>query len=69
VLRALGKHWDRFDILVHRVAYAPREAIEGEFLDGLTRENFDIAHDISAYSLARDGQGRAPMMAGRNGAS
>ena len=48
----LGQRWDGFDILVHCIAYAPREAIDGEFLDGLTRENFAIAHDISAYSLA-----------------
>ena len=40
----LGKHWnDGFDILVHAIAYAPREAIAGQFLDGLTRENFAIA--------------------------
>jgi enoyl-[acyl-carrier protein] reductase I len=65
---ALGKHWDHFDILVHAIAYAPREAIEGEFLDGLTRENFSIAHDISAYSLAAMAKAARPMMANRNGA-
>lgn len=49
----LGKHWtDGFDILIHAIAFAPREAIAGQFLDGLTRENFAIAHDISAYSLS-----------------
>ncbi len=64
----LGKHWDGFDILVHCIAYAPREAIEGEFLDGLTRENFAVAHDISAYSLAALAKAARPMMAGRNGA-
>src|SRR5690606_14157424 len=49
----LGKHWsDGFDILVHAIAYDPREAIAGEFLDGLTRESFDMANDISAYSLS-----------------
>src|SRR3546814_13663372 len=49
----LGKRWsDGFDILVHCIAYAPREAIGGDFLDGLTRENFAIAQDISAHSLA-----------------
>ena len=53
VLRRTGQALaDGFDILVHAIAYAPREAIAGEFLDGLTRENFAIAHDISAYSLA-----------------
>jgi len=64
---ALGKHWDGFDILVHAIAYAPREAIAGQFLDGLTRENFAIAHDISAYSLAAMSKAARPLMAGRNG--
>ncbi|GHA69637.1 enoyl-ACP reductase FabI [Cognatilysobacter bugurensis] len=64
----LGERWgDGFDILVHAIAYAPREAIEGEFLDGLTRENFHIAHDISAYSLAALAKAARPMMQGRNG--
>ena len=47
----LGAHWDQFDGFVHAIAYAPREAIAGDFLDGMTRENFRIAHDISAYSF------------------
>jgi enoyl-[acyl-carrier protein] reductase I len=64
----LGKHWDGFDILIHAIAFAPREAIAGQFLDGLTRENFAIAHDISAYSLAAMAKAARPMMAGRNGA-
>ncbi|MBA2239401.1 MAG: enoyl-ACP reductase [Lysobacter sp.] len=64
----LGQRWaDGFDILVHAIAYAPREAIAGQFLDGLTRENFAIAHDISAYSLAAMAKAAGPMMAGRNG--
>ncbi len=63
----LGKHWDGFDILIHAIAYAPREAIEGEFLDGLTRENWAVAHDISAYSLAAIAKAARPLMAGRNG--
>ena len=64
----LGQHWpDGFDILVHAIAYAPREAIEGEFLDGLTRENFRIAHDISSYSLAALAKAARPMMKGRHG--
>ena len=48
---SLGEHWDQFDGFVHAIAYAPREAIAGDFLDGMTRENFRIAHDISAYSF------------------
>ena len=63
----LGKRWDGLDILVHAIAYAPREAIAGQFLDGLTRENFAIAHDISAYSLAAMSKAARPLMAGRNG--
>lgn len=64
----LGQHWDGFDILVHAIAYAPREAITGGFLDGLTRENFAMAHDISAYSLAALAKAARPMMQARNGA-
>ena len=48
---ALGESWDAFDGFVHAIAFAPREAIAGDFLDGFTRENFRIAHDISAYSF------------------
>jgi enoyl-[acyl-carrier protein] reductase I len=47
----LGEHWDQFDGFVHAIAFAPREAIAGDFLDGLTRENFRVAHEISAYSF------------------
>ena len=64
----LGTHWsDGFDILVHCIAFAPREAIEGDFLDGINRERFHIAHDISAYSLAALGKAARPLMKGRNG--
>lgn len=63
----LGQRWDGLDILVHAIAYAPREAIAGQFLDGLTRENFAVAHDISAYSLAAIAQAARPLMQGRNG--
>lgn len=64
----LGKHWDGFDILIHAIAFAPREAIAGQFLDGLTRENFAVAHDVSSYSLAAMSKAARPMMAGRKGA-
>ena len=47
----LGKSWDSLDGFVHAIGFAPREAIAGEFLDGFSRENFRIAHDISAYSF------------------
>lgn len=64
----LGRHWEGFDILVHAVGYAPREALQGEFLDQLTRENFAIAHDISSYSLAALALAARPLMGGRGGA-
>jgi enoyl-[acyl-carrier protein] reductase I len=47
----LGQAWPQFDGFVHAIAYAPREAIAGDFLDGMTRENFRVAHDISSYSF------------------
>ena len=47
----LRSRWDGLDGLVHSIGFAPREAIAGEFLDGLSRENFRIAHEISAYSF------------------
>ncbi|MCK6421513.1 MAG: enoyl-ACP reductase FabI [Aquabacterium sp.] len=47
----LGQHWDGFDGFVHAIAFAPREAIAGDFLEGLNREAFRVAHEISAYSF------------------
>ncbi len=47
----LAQTWPQFDGLVHSIGFAPREAIAGDFLDGLSREAFRIAHDISAYSF------------------
>ena len=47
----LSAHWPKFDGFVHSIGFAPREAIAGDFLDGLSREAFRIAHDISAYSF------------------
>jgi len=64
----LGKHWDGLDGLVHSIGFAPREAIAGQFLDGLSREAFRIAHDISSYSFPALAKAARPMMQGRNGA-
>ena len=61
----LGKRWDGLDGLVHSIAYAPTEAIEGDFLNGITRDAFRIAHDISSYSYAALAKGARPMMQGR----
>ena len=63
----LGQHWDGFDILVHSVGFAPRETLDGGFVDNLTRESFGIALDISAYSLAALAKAARPMMQDRNG--
>jgi enoyl-[acyl-carrier protein] reductase I len=61
----LRKHWDHFDGFVHAIAFAPREAIAGDFLDGLSRESFRVAHDISSYSFAAMAKAALPMMEGR----
>ena len=58
----LGKHWPQFDGLVHAIGFAPRDAIAGEFLDGFTRENFRIAHDISAYSFPALAKAALPLL-------
>ena len=64
----LGKRWDGLDGIVHSIAFAPREALSGDYLDTITRESFRIAHDISAYSFAALAKAGLPMMQGRNGA-
>ena len=58
----LGQHWPQFDGFVHAIGYAPREAIAGDFLDGLSREAFKIAHDISAYSFPAMAKAARPML-------
>ncbi|CAH0439395.1 enoyl-ACP reductase FabI [Ralstonia pseudosolanacearum] len=62
VFADLGQHWDHFDGLVHSIGFAPREAIAGDFLDGLSRESFRIAHDISAYSFPALAKAALPML-------
>ena len=59
----LGKTWPKFDGFVHAIGFAPREAIAGDFLDGLSRESFRIAHDISAYSFPAMAKAALPMLA------
>ena len=58
----LGKTWPEFDGFVHSIGFAPREAIAGDFLEGLSREGFRIAHDISAYSFPAMAKAAAPML-------
>jgi enoyl-[acyl-carrier protein] reductase I len=59
---SLKKTWGTLDGLVHAIAFAPRESIAGDFLDGTTREAFRIAHDVSSYSFAALAKGAAPML-------
>ncbi|KKN04943.1 hypothetical protein LCGC14_1092310 [marine sediment metagenome] len=67
VFTSLAKHWDGIDIVVHSVAFAPREQLQGGYVDSVTREGFAMANDISAYSFAALAKEAKPMMAGRNG--
>ncbi len=64
----LREHWDGLDGLVHSIGFAPREAISGSFLEGLTRENFHMTHDISAYSFSALAKALLPLMEGRRAA-
>lgn len=64
----LGEHWDGYDILVHSVGFAPREQLVGNYIDAVTREGFQVAHDISSYSFAALAKAGRAMMSGRNGA-
>jgi enoyl-[acyl-carrier protein] reductase I len=65
---SLKSAWGHFDILVHAVAYAPREALDGGFTNATSREAFRIAHDISSYSFTALARGALPLMEGRAGA-
>lgn len=63
----LKSEWGQLDILVHAVAFAPREALAGGFTASTSREAFRIAHDVSSYSLTALARGAQPLMAGRQG--
>jgi len=65
---ALGGRWDGLDGIVHSIAFAPREALSGDYLDSISRESFRIAHDISSYSFAALAKAALPMMQGRKAA-
>jgi enoyl-[acyl-carrier protein] reductase I len=65
---ALKDAWGSLDVVVHAVAYAPREALAGGFVDSTSRESFRIAHDVSSYSLTALARAARPLMAGRAGA-
>jgi enoyl-[acyl-carrier protein] reductase I len=59
----LGSRWENLDILIHAVGYAPREQLLGGYLESVTREGSQIAHDISSYSFAALAKAARPMLA------
>ncbi|HPR05192.1 MAG TPA: SDR family oxidoreductase [Denitromonas sp.] len=63
----IGDAWGGIDSVVHSIAYAPSDALEGDFLDGLSREAFRISQEISAYSFPAMAKAARPLLAGRNG--
>ncbi len=65
---ALRAEWDSLDIVVHSIAFAPREALAGGFTESTTRDAFRVAHEISSYSLTALARAARPMMQGRAGA-
>lgn len=67
LFKGLNKHWDGVDIIVHSVAFVPKDALDGDYLEKVTREYFRIAHDVSSYSFAALAKAALPMMEGRNG--
>jgi len=67
VFTRLGDEWDGLDIIVHSVAFAPREQLESDYLAKLTREGFLIAHEISSYSFAALAKAGRDLMQGRSG--
>ncbi len=69
VFAELGAQWDGLDCLIHSVGFAPRDQLEGDYVDAVTREGFRVAHDISSYSLAALAKAARPMMQSREDAS
>ncbi|QSI75494.1 enoyl-ACP reductase FabI [Niveibacterium microcysteis] len=64
---AIAKRWDGLDSLVHSIAFAPSDALEGDFLDGFSRDAFRTAQEVSAYSFPALAKAARPLMKGRNG--
>jgi enoyl-[acyl-carrier protein] reductase I len=64
----LARQWDGLDGIVHSIAYAPREALKGDFIEGLNREVFRVSHEVSAYSFAALAKAGLPMMTDRKAA-
>lgn len=63
----LEKHWDSFDILIHSIAFAPADQLDGDYIDCIDREGFQIAHDISSYSFSALAKAAYPLLEKRKG--
>lgn len=63
----LGDAWNGVDSVIHSIAFAPTNALEGDFLNGLSRDAFRISQEISAYSFPALAKAARPLMQGRNG--
>ena len=63
----LAKRWDGFDVLVHSLAFAPADQLDGRYLDAVSRDGFRVAHDVSSFSLAALAKKAEPAMRGRAG--
>jgi enoyl-[acyl-carrier protein] reductase I len=67
VFKHLANHWPKFDILVHSIAFVPKDALDGDFVENTSREHFKIAHDISSYSFTALAKAALPYL-NKNGA-
>ena len=65
LFESVGREWGGLDGLLHSIAFAPREALAGDYLEGLSRGAFATAHDVSSYSFAALAKGARPLMQGR----
>jgi enoyl-[acyl-carrier protein] reductase I len=68
LFKELGHQWDKFDILVHSIAFAPADQLEGDYLQVINREGFKVAHEVSSYSLSALAKAAYPQMEGQKGA-
>ncbi len=68
LFETLAEDWDGLEVLVHSVGFAPRDQLAGTYVESVTREGFQIAHDISSYSLAALAKAALPLMQDRNSA-
>ena len=67
VFTDLAKTWDSLDIIIHAIAFAPADQLDGDYVDCINREGFRIAHDVSSYSFAALAKAGSRLMEGLNG--